>query len=161
MDDIELKYPALNYYYYAEMAASEDFLGAFRKYLKSSMEGFFGATTSADGINGLNIAVDFCFDRFICYQELQVTRQTDYAYDVDAWRAAVDPRSILEFALDTPRRYELVADERLQPRLREFLEGGHSLTEAVYKLRSGFIGFRGDVVFSYQRSEVTDTAKVA
>lgn len=161
MKDIELKFPALNYYYQAKYAASEEYLEALRQYLLSTMSRFFATEVDQDAIEGLRVAVDLCFDRFISYENLQTRRTIEYRYDIDGWRAAVKPDSILTHALETPRQYDFEADARLQSRLNDLVDNGHSLTEAVYKLRSGFIGFRGDVVFSYQRAAASDQVKVA
>jgi hypothetical protein len=161
MKDIELKYPALNYYYQAKYASSTKNLEALHQYLLSTIERFFGDEVNQEAIEGLRVAVDLCFDRFISYENLQVRRSTEYLYDVDGWRSAVKPVSILNHTLESPRRYEFEADARLQSRLGDLLENGHSLIDAVYKMRSGFIGFRGDVVFSYRRSEAADQVKVA
>ena len=41
----------------------------------------------------------------------------------------------------------------IKTRLDALLQTGLSLVDAVYKLRNGFIGFRGDVVFAYKRTQ--------
>ena len=48
----------------------------------------------------------------------------------------------------------MLADETLRPRIDELMSKELSLVDAVYKLRNGYIGYRGDFVFSYSRTQV-------
>ena len=48
-------------------------------------------------------------------------------------------------------KYQLRADPVIETRLSDLLSSGLKPHEAVYKLRNGFIGFRGHMVFAYER----------
>ena len=59
------------------------------------------------------------------------------------------------------RHIQQQADQALEPQLRSLLSSGLKLHEAIYKLRNGFIGYRGDVVFAYERKDALERTKAA
>jgi putative methyltransferase len=161
MVDIELKFPAKNYYYYAALTCSRKTVSDLHDYLATGLRRFFPQATDA-ALASVRDALSLCFDRLICYEDFVPAKLIEYGTDIDAWRSDVEGHGLAAFRLDQPHAYRLSAEESLRPRLDELLAKGLSLTDAVYKLRNGYIGYRGDVVFAYGRTAVVSTSvKVA
>ena len=90
----------------------------------------------------------------ICYEDFDPQRVVAYGTDIDAWRNGAGSCSLAAFGLEQSQAYLLSVDENLRAKLEELLSKGLSLRDAIYKLRAGYVGFRGDVVFAYRRTRV-------
>ncbi|MDP6518104.1 MAG: radical SAM protein [Alphaproteobacteria bacterium] len=151
MDEIELKFPAQNYYYYAALACSRKTVTELHNYLGDGLARLFPEATEG-ALPSVRGALSLCFDRMICYEDFEPRKDVAYSADLDAWTSDAEGNSLAAYRLEQPRAYLLSAEESLRPRLDELLSRGLSLTDAVYKLRNGYIGYRGDVVFAYWRT---------
>ncbi len=155
MEDIELKYPAQNYYFYAQLVCNRKTIEDFHGYLIDGIQRFFPQATHQI-LENIRMVVSLCFDRIICYEDLILKKNIQYDLDIDSWRSDHHRKSLSEYACQQGCGYEFFTDESLQPRLQELRSKGISLTNAVYKLRNGYIGYRGDVVFCYGRRRSAD-----
>ena len=152
MKDIELKFPAQNYYYFAKLVCSRKTVDEFHRYLISSIGRVF---PQAGELARQSIArsLDLSFDRLICYEDCFIKKDVTYDINIEKWEANVDCESYESYKLQKPIKYQLSIEESIKARLDTLLQAGLSLVDAVYKVRNGFIGFRGDVVFAYRRTQ--------
>jgi hypothetical protein len=158
MEDIELKYPAQNYYYYAMLVCNSKTINDFQRYLINGVQRFFPEVTRQIS-DKISTAISLCFDRIICYEDLKPKKRIKYNYDLDAWVRDPKRTSLAKYSFNQEQEFELLADETLRPRIDELMSNGLSLVDAVYKLRNGYIGYRGDIVFSYSRTQVQSASK--
>lgn len=150
ISDIELKYPAHNYYYYAMLLCSREKLNALKSYMLNGIKRFFpDAKTPA--IDGVKFTIDLCFDRAICYENFVPQKTVFYSANLEEWESVSPRNELAVYKLEFPQEYIYRAEESIESRLSKLLESGMSLTDAVYKLRLSYIGYRGDVVFAYKR----------
>ena len=157
MSDIELKYPAQNYYYLAVLACDRKLLDDFNTYLHESVGCLFADQANEAVIDRLQWALKLCFDRFICYENFQSEKQVNYPFDIESWRTSPSDHTVSSPDLAHGAKYQLRADPVIETRLGDLLSSGLKLHEAVYKLRNGFIGFRGHMVFAYERKAVLES----
>ena len=77
-----------------------------------------------------------------------------YDINLDKWESNVDCESCESYKAERPLTFRLEIEASIKPRLDSLLETGLSLVDAVYKLRNGYIGYRGDIVFAYRRVQI-------
>ena len=152
MKDIELKFPAQNYYYFAKFACSRKTVDEFHAYLSNGVSRLFPQSSELAQQNILQ-SLDLSFDRLICYEDNCIKKDVSYDINIEKWEANVACESYESYKLQRPVKFQLVIEESIKTRLDSLLQTGLSLVDAVYKLRNGFIGFRGDVVFAYKRTQ--------
>jgi hypothetical protein len=153
MEDIELKYPAQNYHYYAMLVCNSKTINQFQRYLIDGVQRFFPEVTRQISDN-ISTAISLCFDRMICYEDLKPKKRIKYNYDLEAWIGDPQRTSLAKYSFKQEQEFELLADETLRPRIDELMSKELSLVDADYKLRNGYIGYRGDIVFCYSRTQV-------
>jgi hypothetical protein len=153
MEDIELKYPAQNYYYYAMLVCNSKTINELQSYLIAGVQRFFPEVTRQMSDN-ISTAISLCFDRIIFYEDFKPKKRINYNYDLEAWVGDPKRTSLANYSFKQEQEFEFLADETLRPRIDELMSKGLSLVDAVYKLRNGYIGYRGDIVFSYERKKL-------
>lgn len=153
MEDIELKYPAQNYYYYAMLVCNSKTINELQSYLIAGVQRFFPEATRQMSDN-ISTAISLCFDRIIFYEDFKPQKRINYNYDLEAWVGDPKRTSLAKYSFKQEQEFEFLADETLRPRIDELMSKGLSLVDAVYKLRNGYIGYRGDIVFSYERKKL-------
>ena len=152
MKDIELKFPAQNYYYFAKLACNRQTVDEFQTYLSSGISRLFPEATESAHQNIIQ-SLDLSFDRLICYEDNFISKDVLYDINLEKWEANVACESCEVYKVQTPVKVQLAIEEPIKARLDTLLQTGLSLVDAVYKLRNGFIGYRGDVVFAYRRTQ--------
>ena len=154
LSDIELKFPALNPYYLSLLSSDAKLIKVLRKYLLDNMIRLFQVELQEDVVDGLKLALNVSFDRFICYEEFKPISRVKYPLDLNAWSNASDRESIINYRTKDEYVFELSTDSAIEKRLKDYLSSGLKLYEAIYKLRMGYIGFLGQKVFTYDRMQV-------
>ena len=152
--DLELKYPALSPYYLSVLSSDAKLVQTIRKYLLENMAQLFEEKLQETVVDGLKLALNVSFDRFICYENLLPASKLKYALDLEAWSNAGYKQSIVNYRTKDEHVYELSIDSTIEKQFEEYLSLGLKLNEAVYKLRMGLIGFLGQKVFTYKRKKV-------
>ncbi|NOZ43285.1 MAG: hypothetical protein GXP02_09020, partial [Alphaproteobacteria bacterium] len=151
--DIELKYPAQNYYFFAVLSCSSRHLDDFCDYLNRSVDNFFGGKLNLRAISGLKVAIELCFDMFICYEKFEPEKSVTYNIDIYKWKDDAKNPSVNAYRSDSSFQYDFKIDKFAQDRFEELQSTGLKLNEVVYKLRNSFIGYKGNPVFSYIRTK--------
>jgi hypothetical protein len=150
MKDIELKFPAQNYYYFAKFICNRKTVDEFYTYLSNGISRLFPQASEL-AQQSIIQSLELSFDRLICYEDNVIKKNVIYDINLDKWESNVDCESYESYKAERPLTFRLEIEASIKPRLDSLLETGLSLVDAVYKLRNGYIGYRGDIVFAYRR----------
>ena len=153
MKDIELKFPAQNYYYFAKFACSRKTADEFHTYLSNGISRLFPQASEL-AQQSIIQSLELSFDRLICYEDNLIKKNVIYDINLDKWESNVNCKSYESYKVERPLTFRLEIEASIKPRLDSLLETGLSLVDAVYKLRNGYIGYRGDIVFAYRRVQI-------
>ena len=134
------------------MACIRQTVDEFQTYLSSGISRLFPEATESAHQNIIQ-SLDLSFDRLICYEDNFISKDVLYDINLEKWEANVACESCEVYKVQTPVKVQLAIEEPIKARLDTLLQTGLSLVDAVYKLRNGFIGYRGDVVFAYRRTQ--------
>ncbi len=152
MKAIELKFPAQNYYYFAKFVCSRKTVNEFHTYLRNGISRLFPQVSEL-AQQSINQSLKLSFDRLICYENLVTEKDVLCDVNLTAWESNIACESYEKYKMRRPVKFQLTMEESIKVRLDTLLQTGLSLVDAVYKLRNGFIGYRGDVVFAYRRTQ--------
>ena len=153
MKDIELKFPAQNYYYFAKFVCNRKTVDEFYTYLSNGISRLFPQASEL-AQQSIIQSLELSFDRLICYEDNLIKKNVIYDINLDKWESNVDCESCESYKAERPLTFRLEIEASIKPRLDSLLETGLSLVDAVYKLRNGYIGYRGDIVFAYRRVQI-------
>jgi len=153
MKDIELKFPAQNYYYFAKFICNRKTVDEFYTYLSNGISRLFPQASEL-AQQSIIQSLELSFDRLICYEDNLIKKNVIYDINLDKWESNVDCESCESYKAERPLTFRLEIEASIKPRLDSLLETGLSLVDAVYKLRNGYIGYRGDIVFAYRRVQI-------
>jgi hypothetical protein len=151
-DKPDLKYIAVNYYYFAKLVCEDNTSLQLAEYLPLAIRRFFDKDLNEKGFLGLDAAISLCFDRLIPYESFKASKTVSYLFDVNAWQSSLKQNSIMEFRTNQENEYILTCDDGVQETLKSDDYKDLALLDAVYLVRNGFIGARGEKVFAYQRA---------
>ena len=144
------------------LISSSKALRELNQYLRSLLRRHYETELGSVEMEDLLLALDFSFDRIVCFEDPLLERVVHYPYDLDAWITSDSAKRLREFRSNASISYRLCADERLLHLVEESEKQLGDLADALYLVRRSMLfGRSGDRLYTYQRVPLTTSQQSA